>query len=398
MYQTKPNTNVLLQGFNWNSWRKYNKQYYRYLQTKSKEIKDFGIDGVWFPPPSKSVSPQGYMPLDLYNLNSQYGYDEDLVRCINTFHNDDIDVYADLVLNHRCAEFQNEKGIYNVYGGYLAWDSSAIVGNDYNFCGKGNIKTHKFFDAAPNIDHSQKYIQEDLIEWMLWLKNEIGFDGFRFDFVLGYDPKYIREYVTNTNIPTAIGEYWDCMQYDYNGNSIYNQNKHRQDIVNWIDNTSATSCAFDITTKGILHDALTKNEYWRLQDSEGKPSGVLGWWGEKCVTFLDNHDTHYESQNHWSFPMDKLVEGYAYILTHPGTPMIYWDHFQFKDIKHLLYELISIRKKYNITNTSSVKIIEADTVRYHACIDDRIHIVIGDKIQQKNNIFETKNVILFEQS
>lgn len=42
--------------------------------------------------------------------------------------------------------------------------------------------------------------------------------------------------------------------------------------------------------QGILHSAL-HNEYWRLIDSQGKPTGVMGWWPSRAVTFLENHDT-----------------------------------------------------------------------------------------------------------
>lgn len=42
--------------------------------------------------------------------------------------------------------------------------------------------------------------------------------------------------------------------------------------------------------QGILHYAL-HNEYWRLIDPQGKPTGVMGWWPSRAVTFLENHDT-----------------------------------------------------------------------------------------------------------
>ena len=50
-------------------------------------------------------------------------------------------------------------------------------------------------------------------------------------------------------------------------------------------------------------------------------SGVIGWWPSHAVTFLDNHDTG-STQGHWPFPASKVMEGYAYILTHPGIPCV----------------------------------------------------------------------------
>lgn len=39
------------------------------------------------------------------------------------------------------------------------------------------------FHAAPNIDHSQDFVRKDIKGWLNWLRNDIGFDGWRLDFV-----------------------------------------------------------------------------------------------------------------------------------------------------------------------------------------------------------------------
>jgi hypothetical protein len=49
-------------------------------------------------------------------------------------------------------------------------------------------------------------------------------------------------------------------------------------------------------------------------------------WPGRAVTFVDNHDTG-STQNHWPFVPDRVGAGYAYILTHPGIPCIFWDHY-----------------------------------------------------------------------
>lgn len=74
-----------------------------------------------------------------------------------------------------------------------------------------------------------------------------------------------------------------------------------------------------INESGILQAAV-QGELWRLRDSNGKPPGLIGLKPENAVTFIDNHDTW--SQNLWPFPREKVMLGYVYILTHPGTPTI----------------------------------------------------------------------------
>ena len=40
-----------------------------------------------------------------------------------------------------------------------------------------------------------------------------------------------------------------------------------------------------------MQEAVTRKEYWRMIDSQGRPPGVLGIWPSRAITFLENHDT-----------------------------------------------------------------------------------------------------------
>ncbi|KAL2523037.1 uncharacterized protein Fot_26965 [Forsythia ovata] len=362
---------IVFQGFNWESWRR---QWYLELAPKAADLSRCGITAVWFPPPTESVAPQGYMPSDLYNLNSAYGSQEELKYCIEEMHNQDLLALGDVVLNHRCAHKQSPNGVWNIFGGRLAWGPEAIVCDDPNFQGSGNPSSGDIFHAAPNIDHSQDFVRRDIKEWLNWLRNDIGFDGWRLDFVRGFSGGYVKEYVEASNPAFAIGEYWDSLAYE-GGNLCYNQDAHRQRIVNWINATGGTSSAFDVTTKGILHSAL-HNQYWRLIDPQGKPTGVMGWWPSRAVTFLENHDTG-STQGHWPFPREKLMQGYAYILTHPGTPVVFYDHFYDFGIRDIITELIEARRRSGIHCRSPIKIYHAHNDGYVAKIGDTLVVKLG---------------------
>lgn len=71
----------------------------------------------------------------------------------------------------------------------------------------------------------------------------------------------------------------------------YGQDETRQGLCDWINGAGDLPAAFDFTLKGILQEAVGKTQYWRLRDKDGKPNALIGWWPEKAVTFLDNHDT-----------------------------------------------------------------------------------------------------------
>lgn len=143
---------ILFQGFNWES-HKHN--WYNTLKAQIPELARTGFTAIWLPPPADSVSPQGYLPRDLYKLDSAYGSEQALRELISTMHSHGIKAVADIVINHRCASYQGPDGKWNKFGGRLAWDSTAITCNNPAWGGRGNPKQGEEYAAAPNIDHSQ---------------------------------------------------------------------------------------------------------------------------------------------------------------------------------------------------------------------------------------------------
>ncbi|XP_043704732.1 alpha-amylase 3, chloroplastic-like isoform X2 [Telopea speciosissima] len=363
---------ILCQGFNWESHK--SGRWYLDFKEKVNELASLGFTVIWLPPPTESVSPEGYMPKDLYNLNSRYGSMEELKILVNSFHQVGIKVLGDVVLNHRCAHYQNKNGVWNIFGGKLNWDDRAVVADDPHFQGGGNKSSGDSFHAAPNIDHSQDFVRNDLKEWLFWLRKEIGYDGWRLDFVRGFWGGYVKDYMQASEPYFAVGEYWDSLSYTY-GELDHNQDAHRQRIVDWINATNGTAGAFDVTTKGILHDALGRCQYWRLSDQKGKPPGVVGWWPSRAVTFIENHDTG-STQGHWRFPGGKEMQGYAYILTHPGTPAIFYDHL-FSHYRSEISALLSFRHRLKIHCRSTVQIAKAEHDVYAAIINEKLAMKIG---------------------
>ena len=91
-------------------------------------------------------------------------------------------------------------------------------------------------------------------------RKEIGYDGWRLDFVRGFWGGYVKDYLDASEPYFAVGEYWDSLSYTY-GELDHDQDAHRQRIVDWINATSGTAGAFDVTTKGILHTVSAHLHY-----------------------------------------------------------------------------------------------------------------------------------------
>ena len=58
---------------------------------------------------------QGYLPGQLYNLNSHYGNKEELQALVKALKEAGVVPVADIVINHRCADAQDENGVWNTF-------------------------------------------------------------------------------------------------------------------------------------------------------------------------------------------------------------------------------------------------------------------------------------------
>ncbi|MEO0556288.1 MAG: starch-binding protein [Bacteroidota bacterium] len=367
---------VLFQAFDWNVHiQPPGQTWYNVVDQNSTTIANAGIDAIWMPPPSNSAAAQGYLPRELYDLNTAYGTETQLRSLIQNYHNLGLKVLSDIVINHRVGSddavtFRNpDWPTFYITAddegpSFVSYPVTLSINGDY-FPGTalkadGSDGT---FAAARDLDHFNPAVRSEITQWMLWLKNDVGFDGWRYDFVHGYDPIFNKEYNDATSPYFAVGELLESSRVQTN---------------NWVNFTQQSSSAFDFNTKVSLQNAFRDNNLSYLRDFSGNASGMIGINPGKSVTFLDNHDTGEAQQccgSGFIFPSDEtnLRKGYAYILTHPGNPMVFWTHFFDKGagVRNAIIDLIAIRKDVRIYAGTTMNIAEARSDLYAAYIDGR---------------------------
>ncbi|WP_052444305.1 starch-binding protein [Flammeovirga sp. OC4] len=359
---------VYLQGFHWESADATTKNWWINLNDKVNAIQSAEIDGVWLPPSSDAADRAGYLPRKWYDLNSNYGTQQELIDLIAHLNSKGIVSIADIVINHRVgcvgwADFCEPEL------GCNAITADDEVNQQFPGQGCGDFDTGTPYSAARDINHNDFETRQAIKDWMNWLKSDIGYSGWRYDFVHGFGAGFFAEYNNATNPYISIGENWT-------GDT--------QTIINWMDGTQGTSTAFDFPLKFALHEAVNGN-YGALNNG-GKMPGVAGVWPQNSVTFLENHDTEPVRQGDHpgsAFPNDpssnsQILQGYAYILTHAGSPMVFYSHLFDYGIYDEITKMIALRKANGIYNNSTVSIQQSDGNGYAAIIDDKVAVRIGN--------------------
>jgi alpha-amylase len=345
---------VLIQTFDWAALSDRGGLYPK-ITSDAANIASAGINAAWLPPPSQSVDLQGYLPQQWYSLVSE----SNLNTCISSLTRYGIAPLADVVVNHRTAPSVDScTGKYTKFsnpdmGNWAVTKDDENCASNQSCC--GNYDTGDVVTYAPDLDHTNTQVQSLVKDYLSFLKNK-GYTGFRFDMVKGYSASYVGNYLAASSPIFAVGEYWDS-----------NVNL----VSTWIDNTGSRSQAFDFPLRYTLKDAISKNNYasmgWMLP-------GVIGKNPSHSVTFLDNHDTYRDDR---FGSTDQLIMGYAYLLTHPGTPCVFWTDWNIASIQSAIKTLIAVRRAAGITSTSSFNINSYTSGLYAAYVNNNVAVKLG---------------------
>lgn len=345
---------------------------YNFLNNRAGSYAAAGISVLWMPPPSKSTGGVGYIPTELYNFSQTvYGTESQLTTLLTNLNSSSpkIHAMADVVVNHRggstnWTDFTNP-----------TWDCKSITSTDEANTGVitgvrpcGTADTGDDFNGGRDLDHRDIQVQNGVKEYLNRLKG-LGFDSWRWDLVKGFSASYVGTYITDSAPHGSVGEYWD-------GNTT--------NVKNWVDGTSKKSTAFDFPLYYNLSSALLGN-YTKLAGTPGLSSQT--GYKDLAVTFIDNHDTFVKTE--WIAEAN-VMKGYAYIMTHPGIPCVFFSHYYggtyskdnvtrtYTSHENEINVLMAVRKANAINALSSTSIQTASTTEYLAIIDGKVAVRLGN--------------------
>lgn len=344
---------VMLQGFSWDS---YNESQWKVLEKQADELKNY-IDLVWLPQSGKCLETtqvMGYMPYYYFNQNSSFGSEAELRSLITKFKAAGIGAIADVVVNHRNTEGWYTFPAETYKGVTYQMQSTDICKNDDGGTTATQAATDGVslsqnndegtdFGGCRDIDHKSENVQKVIKAYLKYLKDDLGYTGFRYDMVKGFDGSHVADYNDATGVEYSVGEYWD-------GNDK---------IESWINRTNKKSAAFDFQFRYNVRDAVngaangkvtTSSDWSKLNSNDNLMHDAN--YRRYAVTFVENHDTQKRSESEQNDPLRKdTIAANAYMLAMPGTPCIFQPHWN--AYKSEIKEMIAARKYAGITNMSN---------------------------------------------
>jgi alpha-amylase len=171
-------------------------------------------------------------------------------------------------------------------------------------------------------------------EWFVWLTNQLGADGFRFDAV-----KHYPAYVVEDLLFSAMG---DRIDYFAVGEFVGN----RQQLDSWAGQSSNRAGTFDFALRQALAEIVEAGGFFDM----GSLPNFQQKNRIKTVPFVNNHDTwrgvywdsepgsnaHNDRSGDWRRNGDELAPtidpdntradvAYAAVFAVDGSPMVYYE-------------------------------------------------------------------------
>ena len=387
------NNQTMMQYFEW--YLPNDGLWWKRCAAKATNLRNLGITQVWLPPAYKGTSQNdvGYGVYDMYDLGefdqkgtvrTKYGTKDEYLGAISAFHRAGIQVFADIVLNHRMGgdgtetvvavsdspEDRNRQidgarrvkvwSMFNFPGRHgkyssFKWNHTHFTGTDWDENTRSTDRIYRFLgkkwdpDVDPekgnfdylmgmNVDMDNPVVVRETQKWLQWYINEAHFDGLRLDAVKHISfpfyrklLSYIRE-TTGMEIP-AVGEYWSG---------------DLQRLLYYLDMVDNEMSLFDVA----LHYKFFDASQGRCSLKYIFDNSLVQARPANAVSFVDNHDTQY-GQSLQSFVEDwfKPLAYGLILLREAGTPCVFYSDYYGNPTMNLplvanLGKLIKVRRWY----------------------------------------------------
>jgi glycosidase len=299
-----------------------------YLNDGNPETSDdLGVTGLWLMPINESPSYHGYDVVNYYNVDEEYGTNEDFKQLVEEANKRGMRVIIDLVTNHTGRDhewFQESRDPESDKRDWYVWSDE-----DPGYRGPENQKVwHQtadgyyygvFWDGMPDLNYENPDTTEAMYDIARFWLEEMGADGFRLDAI-----KHIVENGQLQENTRGTHEWLQGFYAFYKGVnpdalSVGEAWTNTQDVLKYTGDEVDIAFQFDLA-QAILNSVESG---YGVQIGREQSNVVDTFPPNQYATFLTNHD-----QNR---VMTRLGEdegaarvAATWLLTSPGVPFIYY--------------------------------------------------------------------------
>ena len=280
---------------------------------------DLGVTGIWLMPVMQSPSYHGYDIVDYYQIDDEYGTNEDFLRLMDEAHARGIRVIVDLVLNHTSSQhpwFIEARNPDSDQRDWYIWaDESA---NGWHQSGDAYYYGW-FWSEMPDLNFENPDVTVAMQDMMRFWLEDMGADGFRLDAIkhLIEDGRILEntpathDWLAENFYPfykrinpeaIAVGEIWSTTD----------------DIAPYVGDEMDLAFEFALA-EAILQSAQTGQ---KVHIERAMPMIEEAYPPGQYATFLANHD---QTRTRSRLLNDEQAKVAASLqLMSPGVPFIYY--------------------------------------------------------------------------
>ena len=364
---------VMMQGFHW--YTRGDGGHWDEIASRAGELAAAGITAMWLPPSYKGAggaADVGYAVYDMYDLGefdqkgsvrTKYGTREQYLAAIGSLHRAGIQVYADVVLNHRLGadatepvratpypadDRRNPKGEPREIEAYTAfrfpgrggkhstfeWHARHFDGVDCDARrpderGTVYLLEGKQFDSqvalekgsfaflmGADLDFESEEVRNELLAWGRWHLDVTGVDGFRLDAIkhisAWFFPRWLDAMEQHAGRDLfVVGEYWA---------------PDLQALHWYLDQMGGRMTAFGVPLHYHFHEASRSGGHYDMRQLlEGT---LMRQRSHDVVTFVENHDSQpLQALESTVEPWFKPLAYATILLRREGYPCIFYPDY-----------------------------------------------------------------------
>lgn len=356
-------------------------------------IEELGCDTIYLTPVFCSISNHKYDISDYYQVDGQFGTNEDLKRLVQLAHRKNMRVVLDAVFNHcsdEISQFQDvlKKGKESEY-----FDWFVIYGDEVNK-ERDNYESFAACTYMPKWNTSNEAVQQYLIDIGTHYLTEYDIDGWRLDVSdeISHDfwRRFRKAVKAKKKEAVIIGENW------HDANSYL-----RGDQYDSIMNYSFTKLCLDYFA---FDKKNAKEAAWKLNEILMRNTDTVN---KMMLNLLDSHDTH-RFFKEVGKNREKMKAAICLLYFFPGVPCIFYgteilteggydpdcrrcmdwsktgETGEFSDVYRLLQNLSKLRKDYKFSE-GVVQILEKNEVLVieHTLKNDVLTLYINATEEEK---------------